>query len=92
MCSIIVLVSFLPIAAEAVSAVHGQHVWSLESVGFLVLPVVALTAATALLIRVRHGRTVLQVIVCGIVSMLVALAGCVPVTAFFFTLLVDSLS
>ena len=86
-CALVSVLAALPLLAEVLSAVSGDHVWSLETVWFAVLPVAALVIAWVLAVSVRRARSLSSAIVRGAISVAVAVAGCAPLLVLFVTLL-----
>ena len=90
-CGLVALVTLLPLGLEIASAFSGEHVWTLESLVYAVLPIVAIAASWALAWSIRRARPLGSAIVRAVLAVGIAVAGCAPLVVLFATLYAQQL-
>lgn len=86
-CALVALVTLGPLVLEVVSAFTGQHVWTVESFVYAVIPIAGIVAAVILLRSARRARSLGGAIGFALVSMAVVIAACTPILVLFWGLL-----
>ena len=85
-CGLIALVTVLPLGLEIASAFSGDHVWTLESLEYAVLPIAAIAASWALSWSIGRARSLGSAIVRAVLAVGIAVAGCAPLVVLFIGL------
>ncbi len=80
------IIALLPLGAEIASAVHGDHVWTLETLVFAVLPIVAIAVSWGLAWSIRRARSRSSAVVRSVLAVVLAIAGCAPLVVVFASL------
>jgi hypothetical protein len=86
-CGVVALVALLPLGAEIASAFSGDHIWSLESLEYAVLPIAAIAVSWALAWSIRRAASPGSAILRAVLAVCIAIAGCAPLVVLFATLL-----
>jgi cytochrome bd-type quinol oxidase subunit 2 len=86
-CIIVGFVNLLPLFAEVSSGISGQHLWTLETVWYAVIPVAAIVTAWLLARAVRRAQSMRAAIVLTVLSIGVVIGGCSPAIFLAYSLL-----
>jgi len=86
-CAVVALIALLPLGAEIASAIHGDHLWTLETLVFAVLPIVAIAVSWGLAWSVRRAGSRASALTRAALALVIAIAGCAPLVVVFASLL-----